>query len=162
MGSVAFHTLHLALSSSSFHCHGVWSCVLKAGRLTLATASTCCQHCPQEEGVKAGASRVFSAWDKLATTALVDQASGDSGTFTLFTVDDATWTGLLPANRADPLSLDPVTQRLVLASQLVAGQVNLSQPSNVRAGGGQLCLLEKILFIRLEDVDVGVERAEGR
>ena len=65
----------------------------------------------------------------------MSQAQGDSGTFTLFTVDDSTWAGLLPLDRGeegeashltvpgDPLAGDPVFQRLVVATQLVAGQV---------------------------------------
>ena len=77
----------------------------------------------------------------------------------------------------DPLELDPILQRLVVACQLVVGQVDLATPSTTRTVGGrtlvikiredgqlvvndvpvmmvagegknQLCILEKLIFIR--------------
>ena len=86
----------------------------------------------------------------------------------------------------DPLLEDPIFQRLVVATQLVTGDVDLSSSSTWKTVGGRtlvikkkedslvvndvpvqnvfkegknkVCLLEKLLFIRPEDLEIAVER----
>eukprot|EP00091_Calanus_sinicus_P004216 TRINITY_DN14441_c0_g1_i1.p1 TRINITY_DN14441_c0_g1~~TRINITY_DN14441_c0_g1_i1.p1 ORF type:complete len:125 (-),score=37.22 TRINITY_DN14441_c0_g1_i1:62-436(-) len=69
-----------------------------------------------------GAGRFFSVWEKLATTELaeVKTEKEDEG-FTVFTVSDETWLENIPQGNVDPLELDPILQRLVVATQLVLG-----------------------------------------
>ena len=134
----------------------------------------------------------------------VKTEKGEEG-FTVFTVSDETWLENIPQGNGntqvnllditkvlvvDPLELDPVLQRLVVATQLVLGPLDLTAPSTIKTVGGRtiiikiredgqlvandvcvkmvagegknrLCVLEKLLFIRPEDVEIGVERARG-
>jgi len=144
----------------------------------------------RQQAEKEGSAIIFKVWESLAKTELADQAVEESeSTFTLFTLSDATWKSHLLDDRANPLDSDPVFQRLVLATQLVVGQVDLSVEGRLRTVGGrtleltqaenglqvngvevsqvlrsghtQLCILEKLLFIRPEDIEIAVERAEG-
>merc|ERR1712002_261024 len=132
-----------------------------------------------KEGEQNGVSKIFKIWDSFASTELADQLPGENGTFTLFTVDDDTWSLHLLSGRADPFLLDPVLQRLVISTQLVKDQVTLTEPAVIKTVGGrslvlsqegggeihvndvpikkkvivgnsQLCILEKLLFIRPE------------
>eukprot|EP00092_Neocalanus_flemingeri_P042780 GFUD01046920.1.p1 GENE.GFUD01046920.1~~GFUD01046920.1.p1 ORF type:complete len:198 (-),score=69.78 GFUD01046920.1:57-650(-) len=151
---------------------------------------------PQDGNLRAlaeakGAGRFFSVWAKLATTNLaeVKPEAGEAG-WTVFTISDEAWLDVVPQGPVDPLELDPVLQRLVVATQLVLGHLDLTVPSTTKTVGGrtlvlkirpdgqlvandvpvkmvagegknQLCVLEKLLFIRPEDVEIGVERARG-
>jgi len=134
---------------------------------------------------------IFKAWENLARTELAEQqeSEGRLTAFTLFTLDDDAWKSHLPEAHANPMTGDPTFQRLVLATQLVDGQVDLTKEGRYRTVGGrtllltqsdnrlqvneveverivrcgqaQICLLDKLLFIRPEDIEIGVERAEG-
>merc|ERR1712215_8973 len=141
-------------------------------------------------GKQKGVVRFFSAWEMLATTDLAEtkQERGEGG-FTVFTVADTTWEEHLPKD-VDPLKVDPILQRLVVATQLVLGPLDLSVPTTDKTVGGrtlvvtpqpgglltvndvgakvvaregtnQLCVLDKLLFIRPEDIEIAVERARG-
>lgn len=135
--------------------------------------------------------RFFSVWEKLSTTELAEEKpeKGEEG-FTVFTVSDKTWLDNIPTGPVDPLEHDPILQRLVVATQLVLGQVDITASSTTRTVGGRtlvlkvgddgqlvvndvpvemvikegknkICVLEKLLFIRPEDIEIGMERAKG-
>jgi len=144
----------------------------------------------RQQGEEEGAAIIFKVWESLAKTKLADEAEGGEAAFTLFTLRDTAWKSHMLEGRANPLENDPVLQRLVLATQLVAGQVDLTGEGRLRTVGGrtldltqgtnglqvngvkvsqvlksgqtQLCILEKLLFIRPEDIEIAVERAEGK
>jgi len=143
-----------------------------------------------KEGDKEGVTMIFKAWENLARTELAEQqeSEGRETAFTLFTLDDDAWKSHLPEAHANPMTGDSTFQRLVLATQLVDGQVDLTKEGRYRTVGGrtllltqsdnrlrvnevevkrivrcgqaQICLLDKLLFIRPEDIEIGVERAE--
>jgi len=138
-----------------------------------------------------GVGRFFSVWASLSTTELAEEKpeKGEEG-FTVFTVSDDTWLDNINQGPDDPLEHDPVLQRLVVATQLVLGKVNTTASSTTRTVGGRtlvlkvgddgqlvvndvpvkmvieegknkVCVLEKLLFIRPEDIEIGMERAKG-
>merc|ERR1719376_176850 len=138
-----------------------------------------------------GLGRFFSVWEKLSTTELAEEKTekGEEG-FSVFTVSDKTWLDNIPEGPVDPLEHDPILQRLVVATQLVLGQVDITASSTTKTVGGRtlvlkfgddgqlvvndvpvkmvikegknkICVLKKLLFIRPEDMEIGMERAKG-
>merc|ERR1712088_132516 len=91
----------------------------------------------RQQGVKEGTDIIFQVWEKLAKTELANEAVGEGeAAFTLFTLRDEAWKLHMLDGRANPLDNDPVFQRLVLATQLVAGQVDLTVEGRHRTVGG--------------------------
>merc|ERR1712156_236625 len=87
-----------------------------------------------KEGDKEGVTMIFKAWENLARTEMAEQqeSEGRETAFTLFTLDDDAWKSHLPEARGESTSLPLPTlmylyMRLVLATQLVDGQVDLTK-----------------------------------
>merc|ERR1719376_1798354 len=138
-----------------------------------------------------GLGRFFSVWEKLSTTELAEEKpEKEEEGFTVFTVSDKTWLDNIPEGPVDPLEHDPILQRLVVATQLVFGRVDITASSTTKTVGGRslvlkvgddgqlvvndvpvkmvikegknkICVLKKLLFIRPEDMEIGMERAKG-
>ena len=114
-------------------------------------------HC-RELAEAQGVGRFFSVWEKLATTQLaeVKTEKGEEG-FTVFTVSDETLLENIPQGNGnnlanllditkelvvDPLEVDPVLQRHVVATQLVLGPLDLTTPSTTKTVGGRTIIIK--------------------
>jgi len=135
-----------------------------------------------------GVTGVFSALDGVISAGLATASVKSDQNITIITINDDLWKQHIPYAE-DPISKEPVFQRQVVGTQIVEGTIPRDEDSVVKTvggrsfvikhangvktvndvsikeiisvGGNEVWVLDKLLFIRPEDIELGAGRVRG-